>query len=355
MPPMSSPRTSTSPVWMAARISIPSRPSRRAERERTAERRGSATRSAQGSRRRSTSPAVRASARPRRGRPRRAGRASAAIPDRRRSRAPVESTMSVNSTVASTRSVSSAARKVVVLRRVHEYVRERCRRRADRLGLARHRSGAPRRTRSRREVDSSRSRRKSASSRNSRLPLPRITGKSGIRSSSTRSSSRSPADEVGAAVDDQVAAGLVLESGGSPSPRSPRRTSCSPSRGSRSVFETTYFGIARSARPSRRRSGAGRPEGRPDVEGRPAEEQRVRVEDLLAAERLERGVADLHRPGVPARSVLLEPGRLHHAVERHELDDDEPHRAFRRYRARLDPPCRGSSTPTIRVLLDRAA
>src|SRR5207249_4936617 len=63
----------------------------------------------------------------------------------------------------------------------------------------------------------------------------------------------------------------------------------------------------------------------PDVERRSPEEERPRSGDLPAAERLELGVADPHRPAVPTGAMLFEPRRLHDPVEGHELDDDEPH------------------------------
>jgi hypothetical protein len=69
-----------------------------------------------------------------------------------------------------------------------------------------------------------------------------------------------------------------------------------------------------------------RPERRPDLIRHAPEEQRADREELLDLEPLHVLCRVLERPGVLAVGVLFLPGRLHDAVERHELGCDQlPH------------------------------
>jgi hypothetical protein len=67
-----------------------------------------------------------------------------------------------------------------------------------------------------------------------------------------------------------------------------------------------------------------RPERRPDLKGRAAEEERVDLLELGDLVPMHLLVREAKRPPVLAVSVLFVPGRLHDAVERHELGHDDP-------------------------------
>ena len=67
-----------------------------------------------------------------------------------------------------------------------------------------------------------------------------------------------------------------------------------------------------------------RPEEGEDQVGRPTKQDRARVADLLELVLLRLLVLPPQRPGIPPGPMLLEPRRLHDAIERHELRHDQP-------------------------------
>ena len=90
------------------------------------------------------------------------------------------------------------------------------------------------------------------------------------------------------------------------------------------VFDTTYFAISFVRRAERLVIGQRRPEGRPDLVRRSPEQERRRLCQLIHVVALHVVVGQPERPGVPAAAVLIEPGRLDHAVEGHEVGHDQP-------------------------------
>ena len=67
----------------------------------------------------------------------------------------------------------------------------------------------------------------------------------------------------------------------------------------------------------------GRPERRPDLVRHPPQQDRVRLEELIDLVPLLVLRCPVQGPGVLPVPMLLEPRRLHHAVERHEFRHDE--------------------------------
>jgi len=71
-------------------------------------------------------------------------------------------------------------------------------------------------------------------------------------------------------------------------------------------------------------SGRRRPEGRPDLIGDAPQEERVYPEDLVDLEALDVLGGVSQRPAVLPVGMLFVPRRFHDAVERHELGCDQP-------------------------------
>ena len=135
-----------------------------------------------------------------------------------------------------------------------------------------------------------------------------------------------PVDEVGAAVDEQVTLPLRLEPPdllGQVAAKEEGVRQLGPDKGLRhDVLRNVDDPLLEPPG-----VGAGAPERRPDLVGRPSEEQCGGALRVLLVEALELIIADPQGPRVPPVAVLLEPGRLHDPVDRQEVGDHEPHRS----------------------------
>ena len=132
-------------------------------------------------------------------------------------------------------------------------------------------------------------------------------------------------DQVRAAVHQQVAARLRLQRpdlGGHVARDDRRVAPVGPLERVRhdvlrdAVHPVGQFGVAAAGR---------RPERRPDLPGPAAQQERVGRHRLGLVVDLVLVVLDAQRPRVPAAPVLVEPGRLDDAVDGHERGHDQPH------------------------------
>src|SRR3954471_7796465 len=132
-------------------------------------------------------------------------------------------------------------------------------------------------------------------------------------------------DEIWAAIDEKIAARLLLE------PRHARRDIARDDRRVVPVgpLERVRYDVLRDAVhlldqflvADRLR----RPERGPDLPGPTPEQERLGIHRLGLVEDLVLVRLEAERPGIATAPVLIEPGRLDDAVEGHERGDHEPH------------------------------
>jgi hypothetical protein len=132
------------------------------------------------------------------------------------------------------------------------------------------------------------------------------------------------AEQVGAAIDDELPARSLLEV---------RDLRSQVARQDRGVVPVGVLeGVRHHVFGHRvqllgERAGGRRPERRPDLPRPAAEQQRLCGSELALVVDLVLTLLDAQRPGIAAVTVLVEAGPLDHAVERHERRHHEPHRS----------------------------
>ena len=133
-------------------------------------------------------------------------------------------------------------------------------------------------------------------------------------------------DHVGTAVDQDVLPRLLLDVGDPLRPIFPQDLGVLPRCLAQAGRDDVLLRRVHALRELGVLVGSG-PEGGPDQVSSAPQEKGVHLRELTGQKVLELLRLASERPGVLARiAVLLEAGRLHNAVERHELGDDQPSR-----------------------------